>query len=527
MARDMVSVKRPKTNRFTEEPNVRIGRSQHDLSHLVKMGFDASYLYPILIDDVVPGDTVTCSLNGFIRLQHPMEAPILDNIEVDTFFFFIPNRLVWENWQYFQGEHDAKGAQDTNYTVPILSGAGAVTHDTATFTGLGLAAYFGIPDGLVPNSTEVQCLPFRCYNLCYNEWFRSENLIDEVTVGTGNGPDALTATYPILKSGKKHDYFTSALPYLQKGTAESFGSGASTAPIETLAVQGNEVTVYSHGPPGNRDLDSAGANVIVDSVDTGSPLFVSIPAVDVTINSLRESVAIQRLLEKDARGGTRYTEIIKAHFGVTSPDFRLQRPEYLGGGKAYINVNPVAQTDTSVGKMAAFATGVINGHGWAKSFTEHGHILGLIRARGDITYFQGLDRMWSRSTRYDFYMPVLANLGEQSILNQELFVVNDGATTDQLTFGYQERWAEYRHKKSRIVGNLNPDSAGAISHWHLAEDFAATPALNQTFIEDQTPMDRVTPTDTSNQFLMDLWFNYRWARPIPVHSIPSLVGTRF
>ncbi len=523
MPKNMVSVKRPKTNQFAEEPNVRIGRSQHDLSHMVKMGFDASYLYPILVDEVLPGDTVTCSLNGFVRLQHPLESPILDNIELDTFFFFVPNRIVWDAWKYFQGEHDAKGAQDTSYTVPIITSGQAANHDPGQFTGAYLAGYLGIPDGLVFDSTDVNALPWRCYNRIYNEWFRGQNLIDEEEMHTDNGPDPIT-DYELWKTAKKHDYFTSALPYLQKGTAENLWA-QTTFDVETLAVQGNEVTIDSGS--GQRDLDSSGANVIIDTTNTGSPMFIDTTAVNISINDLRESVAIQRLLEKDARGGTRYTEILKSHFGVTSPDFRLQRPEYLGGGKAYINVNPVAQTDTSVGTVAGYATGVINGHGWAKSFTEHGHVIGLIRARGDVTYFQGLDRMWSRSTRYDFFMPALAMLGEQSILNQELFVVNDGATTDQLAFGYTERWNEYRFKKSRIVGNLNPDSAAAISHWHLAEDFAATPALNQTFIEDQTPMDRVTPTDTSNQFLMDLWFNYKWARPIPVHSIPSLVGSRF
>ncbi len=522
MARDMVQVRKTRTNQFAVEPNVRIGRSQHDLSHMVKTGFDASYLYPILCDEVLPGDTVTCSLNGFVRITHPLDAPILDNIELDTFFFFVPNRLLWTNWVSFQGEHDEKGAQDTNYTIPIM-GAMTVTHTSGNYLAGSLGAHLGLPHGLSAGATEVSALPFRAYNQIYNEWFRDQNLIDEEEESMGAGPDT-AAWYEIWKTGKKHDYFTSALPYLQKGTAENLWEG-TTFNVETLAVQGNEVTIESGS--GERDLDTSGANLIIDTTNTGSAMFVDTSAVNISINDLRESVAIQRLLEKDARGGTRYKEIIKSHFGVTSPDYRLQRPEYLGGGKAFINVNPVANTDTNQAKLLAYGTGVINGHGFAKSFTEHGQIIGLIRARGDLTYFQGLDRMWSRSTRYDFYMPALAMLGEQAILNQELFVVNDGATTDQLTFGYQERWAEYRHKKSRIAGILNPDSGGALSFWHLAEDFGATPGLNATFIEDATPMDRVTTTDTGNQFVADIWFNYRWARPIPVHSIPSIVGMRF
>ncbi len=539
MPRDMVSVRRPPTNRFAQEPQVRIGRSQFDRSHGLKTTFDASYLYPILIDEVLPGDTFTCSLNGFCRIFSPLDAPIMDNIELETFFFFVPTRLVWENWAYFNGEHDDKGYQDTDYTIPILSGATAVDHD-AVMTGAARSmAAFGLPDGLIPNDVDVSALPLRSYNLIYNEWFRDQNLIDEIFFSNENGPDTASNTnYALRRSAKKHDYFTSCLPYLQKEAAADAPSlfSAGTINVETLAVQGNEVTIESGS--GQRDLDSAGANVIVDSANTGSEMFVDLSSIDVTINTLRESVAIQRLLERDARGGTRYVELIKSHFGVTSPDFRLQRPEFLGGGKSFINVSAVANTtsqksadstaasgDVEQGELRGVGTGVISGHGWAKSFTEHGYVVGIIRARGDVTYWQGLDRMWSRSTRYDFYIPALAMLGEQSILNKELYVQNIAA--DDNVFGYQERWAEYRYKASRISGAFNPDTTTPLSFWHLAEDFGSLPTLAQTFIEDQTPMARVVTVTTQEDFLLDLWFNYKCARPIPVHSIPSLMGQNF
>lgn len=533
MAKNMVSVRRPRNNQFAEEPQIRIGRSQFDRSHMLKTGFDADYLIPILVDEVLPGDTFTMSLSGFCRITHPLDAPLLDNIQLETFFFFVPNRLLWDNWKYFMGEHDAAGAQDTDYTVPILSNPANSTHEPGGTTYQYLMGYFGIPHGTTAN-TEINALPFRAYNLIYNEWFRDQNLIDEEGVVTGNGPDNPGAYYAILKSAKKHDYFTSCLPYLQKGDAVDIGL-AGTLYVHAPGDHGDYISIYSDTQGDDQRLDTAAAQVDISATD-GDPLteglYVDLStATSITINDLRESVAIQRLLERDARGGTRYTELIKSHFGVTNPDFRLQRPEYLGGGKDWININPVAvsaytATDPT-GKVKAYGTGVIQGHGWAKSFTEHGYILGIIRARGDVTYFQGLDKMWSRSTRYDFYIPALANLGEQAVLKQELFLTDDGATTDQTVFGYQERWAEYRYRPSRITGILNPDAGSSLSFWHLAEDFASAPSLNQTFIESNTPMDRVTTTDTGHQFLMDLWFNYKCARPIPIHSIPSLMDRRF
>lgn len=526
---DMVQVRRPSVNQFAREAEVRIGRSQFNRSHGRKMTFDASYLYPILVDEVLPGDTFTCRLNGLARVFSPLDAPIMDNIELETFFFFVPCRLVWVNWEYFQGAHDAAGAQDTDYTIPVLNSGITVNHANVV-TNHGLAAYMGLPEGLQTGSVDVNSLPFRAYNLIYNQWFRDQNVEGPLTVGTGDGPDTI-ANYAIRRSYKKHDYFTSCLPYLQKGDAVEIPLGG-TARL-SIPSGSTDIDVWNDALGTGMKLSipttylqatgtAGGSNyAFVDLADTAGGL---------TINALRESVAIQRLLEKDARYGTRYVEMIKAHFGVTSPDYRLQRAEYLGGGSSYINVSPVSNTSATAtedqGELKGVGAGVIRGHGWAKSFTEHGYIIGLIRARGDLTYFQGLDRMWSRSTRYDFYLPVLANLGEQSVLNKEIYVSNS-SSTDDAVFGYQERWMEYRWKRSEIVGKLNPDVASSLSYWHLAEDFASLPTLNTTFLKDQTPMSRVTTVDSEPDFLLDLWFDYKCARPIPVHSIPSLTSGRF
>lgn len=547
MARDMVHVRRPRSNQFAEEPAVRIGRSQFNRSHGLKITFDASILYPILVDEILPGDTFTCRLNGFARIFSPLDAPVMDNIEIETFFFFVPTRLVWDNWQYFNGEHDAKGAQDTSYTIPVLASGWTASHDQSGTGANNLLGMFGLPHSMTTaNHDDINALPLRCYNLIYNEWFRDQNLIDEETVNTDNGPDG-TGDYGLLKSAKKHDYFTSCLPYLQKGTAPTISMGGSADVLgigvttQTVDTSVSDTIYESDGGSSvyvDQWLSSSGNISISGDAPTGAypQIYADLSsATGISINDLRESVAIQRLLERDARGGTRYVELIKSHFGVTSPDYRLQRPEFLGGGKSFINISPVANTvdqDATIsasgnnvfqGELRGVGTGIVSGHGWAKSFTEHGYVIGIMRARGDLTYFQGVDRMWSRSDRYDFYIPALAHLGEQSVLNKEIYN-SETPATDDAVFGYQERWMEYRTKHSRIIGKLNPDASTPISHWHLAEDFGSLPALNQTFIEDATPMSRVTTIDTQPDFLADLWFDYRCARPIPVHSIPSLIG---
>ncbi len=535
--RDMVQVRRGARKTY-QGPDAKIGRSQFNRGHGLKMTFDASYLYPIFLDDVLPGDTMTCKLNGFARIFSPLDAPVMDNIELQTFFFFCPARLLWSNWEYFNGAHDAAGPQDTDYTIPVIASGLTVDHDNVK-TGHGLAAHLGLPEGLTSAGvTGISAMPFRMYNLIMNDWFADQNVqgAEWMTVSVNNGPDAI-GQYGLQRSNKKHDYFTSALPYLQKGDVGTIPI-TGIIPIAHAGVVTTPVSVWEVDAGQQTDLNSGTADLTIDNTaaSAGEELYAdltqtySIPgmaAANLNINLMRQSLAIQRLLERDARGGTRYVEIIKSHFGVSSPDYRLQRPEYLGGGKSFINISPVANTSSTAtedqAELKGIGTGVISGHGWAKSFTEHGYILGLVRARADLTYFQGVDRLWSRSTRYDFYIPALANLGEQSILNKELFVSNSAATDDAV-FGYQERWAEYRMKHSRLVGVFNPDVAGSLGFWHLAEDFAALPSLNTAFVNDQTPMSRITTVDTEPDFLLDVWFDYKCARPLPVYSVPSITS---
>lgn len=533
MAKDMVQVRRGARKSY-QGPDAKIGRSQFNRSHGLKSTFDASYLYPILVDEVLPGDTFTCKLNGFCRIFSPLDAPVMDNIELETFFFFIPNRLVWVNWENFNGAHDAAGAQDTTYTIPIINDL-SVDHDNGIYSGHALAAHMGLPDGMDSSQStiKVSVLPFRAYNLVFNEWFRDQNVTAELSMNAlDNGPDGVSS-YALVRSNKKHDYFTSCLPYLQKGTAlvvagdvvgDPAGQGGFGRPVfqaadATPAAGGWMITTESATVA---TMEAGATWTASETMHWLDPQLIA----NVDINALRQSVAIQRLLERDARGGTRYVELIKSHFGVTSPDFRLQRSEYLGGGKSFINISPVANTSGTAtedqAELKGIGTGVISGHSWAKSFTEHGIILGLVRARGDLTYWEGLDKMWARQTRYDFFIPALAMLGEQSVLNQEIFVSND--SNDTAVFGYQERWAEYRMKHSRLCGSFNPNAGTNLAFWHLAEDFSTLPSLNTTFLNDQTPMDRITTVDTQPNFLLDLWFDYKCARPIPVYSVPSLTG---
>ncbi len=491
---------------FSKVPHADIPRSSFNRSHTHKTTFSAGFLVPVLIDEVLPGDTFKVDATFFARMATPI-FPLMDNLYLDSFFFFVPNRILQTNWVKLQGAQDNPG-DSISFLVPqVQLGAGQVA------TG-DLADYMGIPTKIV--GLNFSALPFRAYNAIFKQWFRDQNLQNSPVIQVDDGPDPISQ-YVLLRRGKRHDYFTSSLPTPQRGAAVTLPLG-TTAAIQSTG-SGNFGPFYLGNTSAGNMTNAALTNP--SAVNIANPNTVA-PG----------NAQTQKLLERDMRGGTRYPEILNAHFGVISPDARVQFPEYLGGGETPIQIHPVAQTaptsgTNAQGALAAFATAVSSrghNHGFTKSFVEHGWIIGLVSVRAELTYQQGLERQWSRRTRLDHYMPVFAHLGEQAVLNIEIFAQGTGGgTADAAAFGYQEAWAEYRYKPSRISGLFRSNATAPLDGWHLAQNFGSLPTLNTTFIQETPPMSRVEAVTTQPDFIFDSYFQMTCARPMPVYSVPGLV----
>lgn len=520
---------------FSQVPNVTIGRSKFNRSHVLKTTFDEGKLIPIFVDEVLPGDSFKLKVTTFTRMATPI-FPVMDNLYLDTFFFFVPMRLIWDNFQKFMGEQENPG-DSTDFLIPTYQS----NNTTAVSVGT-LGDYFGLPT--VAN-VPFNILPFRAYWLIWNEWFRDENLQLSAPVSKADAGVAWTETavvngfnwYDCAPRGKRYDYFTSCLPWPQKGPGVELPLGG-TAPVVGLDNSGsftNEFLFKDSGSVisrlGTSPNGVVAASYLNNTAVNESFLFSNMvadlsSATAATINSLRQAFQLQRYYEKDARGGTRYIEKIKSHFGVTSPDARLQRPEYLGGHSDRININPVVQTSSTdstspQGNLSAFGVSGARYHGFSKSFVEHGYIIGLANIRADLTYQQGINKMWSRKTVLDFYWPSFAHLGEQAVLNKEIYT--QGTSKDDEVFGYQERYGEYRYKPSMITGKFRSTYAQSLDAWHFSQKFENLPTLSNQFIQDHPPISRCLAVPSEPHFLMDAAFNLQCVRPMPLFGTPGLI----
>lgn len=553
MARKKIRVR---GHRFSDAPAMYMKRTKFDRSHVYKTTFNSGKLIPVFVDEVLPGDTTRMSVNYFARLATPIK-PIMDNIYLDWFFFFVPNRLVWEHWQNFCFEQEDPG-DSTDYVIPTIT-CGSSAENSLIGT---LWDYFGLPINTTNNISGINALPFRGVYLIWNEWFRDENLqksvkiikTDENNVVDFNrlseqpswllGADGATFIngFPCPPRGKRHDYFTSALPWTQKGPgvnisltgdAPVIGDGhrlglspnSAGNAVGYMSMTSNVGAIFRN--EGGSEWDT-GQTAFVTSDSSKSGLLADLSDVSaITINGLRTAFQMQKFYERLARGGSRYTEVLRSFFGVVSPDARLQRPEFLGSFTKMVNVNPIAQTsatDTTSpqGNLSAYGVTASKFHGFTKSFVEHGYIIGFVCARADLTYQQGINKMWLRSTVYDFYWPTFAHLGEQAIELRELYA--QGTADDTKVFGYQERYAEYRYKPSQITGKFRSSvTGGNLDIWHLSQFFSNAPTLNEEFIMENPPIKRIIAVQDEPEFLLDIGFRYTTVRPMPMFGTPGLV----
>ena len=544
-------MKRPNQFTFAKFPSVGMQRSAFDMPFTYKTTLDAGYLVPCFQPiEILPGDTLNLRLSSFSRLA-TLIAPYMDNLFMDYFFFFVPNRLVWDDWEEFICA-DINGPTGT---IPQIK-----TGAAGSFAVGSLADYFGLPTGV--NNLSVSALPFRCYNLIFNEWFKREDLVTDSVINTGStDEDWSDGDYVLRRRSKRPDYFVSSNLWPQKGPGVELPLGDS-APVvgngnalgltdgtnnyglrsvysnATGSVYGGSSAMVGKAVGTSSTSGDATANLAtgVSNDPSKSGLIADLSqATAATINSLRQAFQIQRLFERDALAGNgRYVEVLRSHFNVVSPDARLQRPEYLGGGHIPINVHTVVQnssTDSTSpqGNLAGFGVGAAVDVGFTKSFVEHGYVIGLMCVRGEQTYQYGIDRQWSRKGRFDFYWPVLAHLGEQAVLNKEIYaqgesvVDSDGNIVDDQPFGYQERWAELRYGASKITGKLRSSAAGSLDVWHLAQKWTSLPVLGETFIGENPPIDRVIAVQNEPQFIYDSVIRARFVRPLPMYSVPGLV----
>jgi hypothetical protein len=564
---------RVKGHRFSDAPAMYMRRTKFDRSHVYKTTFDAGKLIPVFVDEILPGDTCRLSVKYFSRLATPVK-PIMDNIYLDWFFFFVPNRLVWNHWQNFCFEQEDP-EDSTDYVCPTTSLVGKASD---TLHGIGtLWDYFGLPTGLPNTISGINALPFRAVYLIWNEWFRDENLQKSVKIQKGDTNEVFDASrasdqpewlqgipesyLPCPPRGKRHDYFTSALPWTQKGPGVSIGlAGTATlvdpSPVSGYFVQQNNTNLgaaqlskdggvhdvftgsgslqyqggYSTSIVGHSVNNSglATATAVPGSSWLSKSAYADLDSSSVfTINSLRTAFQMQKFYERLARGGSRYTEVLRSFFGVVSPDARLQRPEFLGSFTKMMNINPIAQTSstndtTPQGNLSAYGVTGAKFHGFTKSFVEHGYIIGFVCARADLTYQQGINRMWTRSTVYDWYWPTFAHLGEQAVLLKEIYATGN-TEQDNSVFGYQERYAEYRYKPSVICGKFRSNIKGNLDVWHLSQYFETAPKLSPEFIEEDVPIGRIIAVPSEPQFLIDIGFRYTTVRPMPMFGTPGLV----